>query len=95
MRAGHRITAVSGSDDKLGDKYGKTSTMVHAKELSRAAVDEALRRGHAYVRGLGKLGPTFDATAVAADGTTAMLGDTLVAKQAMMKLTVDGGDVPV
>ena len=91
LRAGHRVTAVSGSDDKLGDKYGKTSTMVYAKELSRAAVDEALRRGHAYVRGLGKLSPTFDATATAPDGTTAMLGDTLVARTASWKLTVNGG----
>ncbi len=90
LREGHRLVAVSGSDDKQGDKYGKTSTMVYANQLSRPAVDEALRRGHAYVKGLGKESPTLDLTATTTDGTTAMFGDTLVADTATMKLTVTG-----
>ena len=90
LRAGHRLTAVSGSDDKTGEKYGKTSTMVYAEQLSRPAVDEALRRGHAYVRGLGKDSPTMDLSASTDAGTTAMFGDTLVADTATMKVTVNG-----
>jgi len=90
LREGHRLVAVSGSDDKQGAKYGSTSTMVYANQLSRPAVDEALRRGHAYVKGLGKESPTLDLTATTTDGTTAMFGDTLVADEATMKLTVTG-----
>jgi hypothetical protein len=91
LRQGHRLTAVSGSDDKPGDHYGKTSTMVWAKELSRPAVDEALRLGHAYVRGLGKLSPTLELQAKAPDGATAMFGDTLTAATAELTLTARGG----
>jgi hypothetical protein len=90
LRAGHRLTAVSGSDDKSGDHYGNTITMVHADQLSRPAVDAALREGHAYVRGLGRRSPArMDLTAVAADGTRAQMGDALVAKEARMTVTVD------
>ena len=92
LRAGHRLTAVSGSDSKTGPGYGHTSTMVYADRLSRPAVDEALRRGHAYVRGVGKNSPTIDMTATAPDGTTAMMGDTLVSHTATLKITVKGGN---
>ena len=90
LREGHRLTAISGSDDKQGDRYGHTSTMVYANQLSRPAVDEALRRGHAYVKGLGNESPTLDMSATTSAGTTAMFGDTLVADAATMKLTVTG-----
>ena len=92
LRDGHRITAVSGSDDKLGDGYGATSTMVWAEQLSRPAVDEALRRGHAYVRGLGRESPEMELTGTTADGTVGMFGDTLVADRAELSITVRGGD---
>lgn len=93
LRAGHRLTAVSGSDDKLGEGYGRTTTEVWAEELSRPAVDEALRRGHAYVRGMGERSPELDLVAVEPDsGTEAMFGDTLVGQRAEMTLTVTGGD---
>ena len=92
LREGHRLTAVSGSDDKSGDSYGKTQTMVHAEQLSRPAVDEAIRRGHAYVRGLGADSPTMELAATAPDGTEAMFGDTLVAETAQLEWTVFGGD---
>ena len=93
LREGHRLTAVSGSDDKLGDGYGRTTTEVWAEQLSRAAVDAALRRGHAYVRGLGEDSPTMELIATAGDdGDEAMFGDTLVAQSASMAVTVRGGD---
>jgi hypothetical protein len=91
LRDGHRLTAVSGSDSKLGDRYGATSTMVWAEELSRPAVDEALRRGHAYVRGLGEDSPEMELSAVAADGSRAGFGDTLVTESAELSITVRGG----
>ena len=105
LREGHRLTAVSGSDDKSGEHYGKTSTMVYAEQLSRPALDKAVRLGHAYVRGLGKLSPTLDLQAKAPDGTTAMFGDTLTVPKAELTLTAkdavgkeltvrrDGGEV--
>jgi hypothetical protein len=92
LREGHRLTAVSGSDDKSGDGYGSTSTMVRAERLSRPAVDEALRQGHAYVRGLGRESPQMDLQATAPDGSTGMFGDTLVADRARLRFTVRGGD---
>lgn len=92
LRDGHRITAVSGSDDKLGDRYGSTSTMVWAQQLSRPSVDEALRLGHAYVRGLGQESPEMELRATAADGTVGMFGDTLVADRAEVAITVTGGN---
>ena len=82
---------MSGSDDKLGAHYGKTTTMVYADRLSRPAVDRALRLGHAYVRGLGTKSPTLDLRAKAPDGTTAIFGDTLTATTAELTLTVTGG----
>lgn len=93
LQKGNRLTAVSGSDDKLGEGYGRTITEVWAEQLSRPAVDEALRRGHAYVRGMGERSPELDLVAVEPEeGTKATFGDTLVADRAEMTLTVRGGD---
>ncbi|MFZ4432768.1 MAG: CehA/McbA family metallohydrolase [Microthrixaceae bacterium] len=92
LRDGHRITAVSGSDDKSGDSYGSTSTMVYAEQLSRPAVDRAIRQGHAYVRGVGNESPTMDLRATADDGSTGIFGDTLVTDRAEIAITVRGGE---
>ena len=93
LAAGHRITAVSGSDDKLGDHYGATATQVFAEELSRPALIDAIDAGHAYVQARGVAdSPTLVLTATAPDGTTAMFGDTLVADTAQVDLTIRNGD---
>lgn len=92
LREGHRITAVSGSDDKAGDRYGSTRTMVYAEQLSRPAVDEAVRRGHAYVQGVGRDSPTMELRATAPDGSTGIFGDTLVATEATVTIGVRGGE---
>ncbi len=69
LQQGHRITGVSGSDDKSGDEYGITATMIHADSLSRAALTDALRAGHAYVQVFGAdKSPTIDVDAHTADG---------------------------
>lgn len=97
---GFKITAVSGSDDKEGPGYGMNATAVFARELSRPALIEALRAGHAYVRTLGVRGeralgfppsPTLEMTAVTADGQRGMFGDSLTADQAEVTVTVTGG----
>jgi hypothetical protein len=93
LQEGHRITAVSGSDDKLGPDYGMTATMIHAEKLSRAAVIDALRAGHAYVQSLGAdASPTLDLDAHTADGTHATFGDTLIGREAQIDVTVHAGD---
>ena len=90
---GHRITAVSGSDDKEGDHYGATATQVFAEQLSRPALIDAIDAGHAYVQARGVAdSPTLVLTATAPDGTTAMFGDTLVADTAEVSLTVRNGE---
>jgi hypothetical protein len=93
LQQGHRITAVSGSDDKLGPDYGQTATMIHAESLSRPAVVDALRAGHAYVQTLGADGsPTYDIDAHTADGNHGTFGDTLVGTAATMDVTVNGAN---
>jgi hypothetical protein len=93
LQEGHRITAVSGSDDKLGPAYGQTATMIHAEKLSRAAVVDGLRAGHAYVQSLGAdASPTLDLDAHTRDGTHGTFGDTMVGDRAQLDLTVRGGD---
>ena len=104
LMQGHRITAVSGSDDKGTNPkegfYGMTSTEVYATELSRPALIEAVQAGHAYVRTFGGIGipplgippsPTLEMTAVTPDGQQGMFGDTLAANQAEVTVTVNNG----
>jgi hypothetical protein len=95
---GFKITAVSGSDSKgqspgptLG--YGVNATEVYARELSRPALADAVRAGHAYVRTRGVAdSPALEMTARAPDGRTGMFGDTLRADRADVTVHVRGGD---
>jgi hypothetical protein len=92
LLAGHKITAVSGSDDKLGPLLGSSATAVHAEVLSRPALIDAVRAGHAYVRTLGVDGsPSLEMTAVTADGQRGIFGDTLRAGAATVTVRVRGG----
>jgi hypothetical protein len=91
LQQGHRITAVSGSDDKLGPGYGQTATMVHADRLSRPSVVDALRAGHAYVQTKGAdASPTYDIDAHTPDGAHGTFGDTLIGQTAKLDVTVNG-----
>lgn len=92
LQAGHRVTAVGGSDDKLGPDLGTVATAVYASELSRPALQEAVRAGHAYVQTRGaKASPSLEMTAVGDDGATAMMGDTVVGDAADVEVVVTGG----
>jgi hypothetical protein len=63
LNRGHKITAVCGSDDKLGPKLGACATAVYARELSRGALIEGIRAGRAYVRARGVAhSPALDMT---------------------------------
>ena len=93
LREGHRITAVSGSDDKRGPALGSSATAVYAERLSRPALVAAVRAGHAYVRTRGvHASPEVDVTVVTPDGERGIVGDTLVADRAEVTVRVRGGD---
>jgi hypothetical protein len=93
LEAGHRITAVSGSDDKLGDGYGSSATAVYARQLSRPALVEAVKAGHAYVKVRGASdSPSVEVTAHAPDGETGIVGDTLHADSGTLDVHVTGGN---
>ncbi len=94
---GHRITAVCGSDDKLGSRYGTCATAVFATQLSRAGIVEALRAGRAYVRTRGvAASPALELVATAAAQPDGTFGSVLVldgpGTQAELRVTVTGGD---
>jgi hypothetical protein len=100
LQAGHRITAVSGSDSKANEPeeqrerigIGSSATAIWAEELSQAALAEGLRSGRAYVRTLGALrSPALEVVATAPDGATAGIGDDLAADAANLQVTITGG----
>jgi hypothetical protein len=101
LLAGHRLTAVSGSDSKGQEEspeerarvgYGSSATAIYAEALSRPAVADALRAGHAYIRTRGVDGsPEVEVAITAPDGTRGMVGDTVVADEATLEVTVRGG----
>jgi hypothetical protein len=93
LRAGHKIAAVSGSDDKLGPDLGSSATAVYAEALSRPALIEAVRAGHAYVRTLGvDESPALTLTATTDDGQTGIFGDVLRADTAEVAVRIEGAD---
>ncbi len=95
LNEGHRITAVAGSDDKLGPDYGEAATMIGATELSRPALLAALRAGRVYVQALGQSSPrlALDARLAGSPASTppATFGATLAGRQATVIVTVSAG----
>ncbi len=99
LNRGHRITAVSGSDDKRGPGLGSSATAVYADELSRPALVAALRAGQAYVRTRGvATSPALEMTATTGDGQRGTFGSALVLEGPMheqgaeLTVTVTGGE---
>ncbi len=95
------LTGVGASDDKLSGRgsgptytpHGVPATAVHADELSVAALSDAVRAGHAYVRTRGvAASPAIEVTVETPEGATGMMGDRLIAAEAEVTVTVTGGD---
>ncbi|MCI5062017.1 MAG: CehA/McbA family metallohydrolase [Algiphilus sp.] len=100
LLAGHRITAVSGSDskgveaeavrDRIG--YGSSATAVQLDELSRDALFAALRAGRAYIRTRGvDDSPELRMTATAGNQSVTF-GGTLASATATLRTEVLGGE---
>lgn len=103
LRAGHKITGVSGSDSKGVDApeqrarkgYGSSATAVFVDNLSRAALIRGIQAGHAYVRTRGAAGsPELEFEASGPNNQRGIFGDTLIlgsAETATLKTIVRGG----
>ena len=103
LKAGHKITGVSGSDSKGVDApdqrarkgYGSSATAVYATELSRAALTAGIKAGHAYVKTRGAAGsPTLMFEADGPNAQHGIFGDTLKVAQTdtvTLRSTVTGG----
>ena len=102
LRAGNKITAVSGSDSKGVDApeqrarkgYGSSATVLFAENLSRPALARAIQAGHAYVQTRGKAGsPELEFEALRGP-QRAIFGDTLTVgtfEPVTLTTTVRGG----
>lgn len=95
LNAGFRITGIGGSDNhdagldptKPG-AIGYPTTVVHAADLSQAAILEGLRHGHVFVDVTGGRTGLLEVTATQG-GATAQMGDALAApKGAKVRLQV-------
>lgn len=90
LAQGHRLTAVAGSDDKLGPGYGSAVTVIGARRLARSDLAAALLAGRAYVQARGTASPTLQVEARAGEARAGM-GATLVATEAELVVGVRGG----
>jgi hypothetical protein len=85
LNAGLRITAIGGSDnhdaslsESIPSSVGYPTTVVHAPELSQAAILAAIRAGHAFIDVQGTRDRLLSMTAQA-QGRSAEMGDALAA----------------
>lgn len=81
LRKGYRLTAVGGSDNHHGNwpaskegSVGSPTTVVHAANLSVAAILNGIREGHVFLDLTGSRDRMLTMQAVA-DGKTAVMGD--------------------
>jgi hypothetical protein len=89
LKQGHKLTGVSGSDSKgvepddaerLRRGYGSSATGVFATSLTRAALTEAIKAGHVYIKALGVDGsPTVEFSADGPSGQHGIYGDMITA----------------
>ena len=95
LSAGHRLTAVGGSDEHTVDddadrRLGRPSTVVWAEALSESAIIDGLKRGRAYVRVRGPQGPTLDFHADH-DGVRVEMGEETPAGGTLALIATVGG----
>lgn len=99
LNAGLRITAVGGSDNHDATiaptkpaAIGMPTTVVHAADLSQAAILEGLRRGHVFIDLTGSRDRLLEVTATL-EGQTAEMGDLITVRagdKVMLKVHVVG-----
>jgi hypothetical protein len=101
LDAGHRIAAVGGSDDHRGGAVmdpaesllGSPTTLVYASELGEAAIMTGVREGRTVVKLRGPSDPMVELFVRRADGTLAMIGDTVEGvSEVVVTAHVTGGD---
>jgi len=80
LNAGHRITAIGGSDSHRPDEHGigKPTTVVQAPELSQLAILQGIRAGHVFVDVTGA-GTGLLEVRARVGGAEAAMGDALPA----------------
>jgi hypothetical protein len=101
LNAGVHITAIGGSDNhdatsppNEASSIGVPTTVVHASELSQAAVLEGIRKGHVFVDVWGSPAGLLEMEAEA-DGQHAEMGDVLTAgNRTHVRLSVHIAGVP-
>jgi hypothetical protein len=97
LSAGHRLTAVGGSDEHTVDddgdrRLGRPATVVWAESLSASAIVDGLKRGRAYVRVRGPQGPTLEFHAEHAGARVEMGGETPAGGALTLVATVAGAE---
>ncbi len=98
LSAGHRLTAVGGSDEHTVDddadrRLGRPATVVWATALSEAALVEGLKAGRVYVRTRGPAGPELLDFHAEQDGRRIEMGGTVAAGRPLRLLaSVSGAD---
>jgi hypothetical protein len=101
LNSGVRITAIGGSDNHNADSapgmpssVGVPTTVVHASELSQAAILEGIQKGHVFVDIWGSPAGLLEVQAEAG-GQHAEMGDALaVSSKAHVRLLVHVAGVP-
>jgi hypothetical protein len=89
LNRGHRITAISGSDNHRPDQkemsytglVGQPSTVVFAKSLSQVDVLQGIRQGHVFIDNTGSKDKLLEMHAHIDNGPVVMMGDTLKAPE--------------
>lgn len=99
---GHRLSAVSGSDDHTagvgaddvtGSAIGSPTALVLASELGEAAIIDAVRHQHTKVKLRGPDDPDLEFAVVTASGGLADIGDDVTGvSRVEMPVQISGGD---
>ena len=101
LDAGHRVTAVGGSDDhRAGIDFdpltqspvGSPTTLVYAEELSESAILEAIAAGRAQVLLSGSNDPRVDLEVESDSGATGRIGDSITGDRLTIRARITGGD---
>lgn len=101
LDAGHRVTAVGGSDDHRAgididpltqSPVGSPTTLVFADELSEAAILEAIAAGRVQVLMSGLTDPRVDLEIESDSGQTGRIGDQIAGDRLTIRARITGGD---